>query len=237
MAVNQYFNHFNRQSEQNLVNDLIVEAIQARGVDMKYIMRTRISEDYFLGEAPISDFKDSLTIEMYIESMQQFNGEGDMFAKFGIVFQDKTQLLVSQSRFKDEAGAAGYSQTRPEEGDLVYIPFSNSLFEIAKVKEDEEYYQTGINLTYRLECNLFEWSHENIQIGDDAVDKVEDIVDRTFIDGDLDHEDIDFRPPFRQDDKAVLDEAVDYVHKFNPNDPFGEFDPDAMHERGEGGSC
>lgn len=233
MPTNPYFNHFSFESEQKLVNDLVVEAIQARGIDVKYIPRERIGNDYLLGEAQLSEFKEAVDIEMYMESIQNFNGDGDMFAKFGIMFQDKTELYVAASRFSETLKpAAGFES--PREGDLIYLPFSNSLFEINKVKFDEEYYQTGVNFGYRLVCNLFEYSHEAVNTGVPDVDDIHKIHERTPVDGDLD--DIEVSPTgfFSQDGAKMDNEAKTEIRLFNPNDPFGEYDPDAMHERGDG---
>lgn len=232
MTVNAYFNHFNQKSEQGLVESLLVEAVQTRGVDVKYIPRDRYGDDYFLGEAPISEFKDSYTIEMYIESMENFNGDGDMFAKFGIMFTDKTELYVVSSRFSTELAPAGFDT--PREGDLVYIPFSNSLFEINKVKYDQEYYQTGVNFGYRLACNLFEYSHERVETGIEDVDSLTLIHERDPVDGDQDNIQVTPTGFFAQDGDAMEKEAWTTFKTFDPSNPFGEYDPDAKHERGEG---
>jgi len=234
MAVNQYFNHFNRQSEQKLVEDLLIEAVQARGVDVKYIPRERFGDDYFLGEAPISEFTDYYTVEMYVESVQNFNGDGDMFAKFGIMFQDKTELYVIHSRFTAELLAADIE--RPREGDLIYLPFSNSLFEINKVKYDEEYYQTGINFGFRLVCNLFEYSHEKMDTGIPDIDDINRIHERNPVDGNESEVEVVQTGFFAQDGAAMTKEAVGNFKSFDPKNPFGEYDPDARHERGDG-SC
>uniref|UniRef100_A0AAU6W3R1 Neck protein n=1 Tax=Pseudomonas phage Cygsa01 TaxID=3138529 RepID=A0AAU6W3R1_9VIRU len=232
MTVNAYFNHFNQKSEQGLVESLLIEAVQARGVDVKYIPRERFGDDYFMGEAPISEFKDSYTIEMYIESMENFNGDGDMFAKFGIMFTDKTELYVVASRFVTELKAAGLES--PREGDLIYIPFSNSLFEINKSKYDQEYYQTGVNFGYRLICNLFEYSHEKVDTGIADIDSLNIVHERTAVDGNEDDIEVKHTGFFAQDGDAMEKEAWTNFKTFDPENPFGEYDPDAKHERGEG---
>jgi hypothetical protein len=232
MTVNAYFNHFKQKSEQNLVEALLIESVQARGVDVQYIPRERLGDDYLMGEAPISEFKDSYTIEMYIESMENFNGDGDMFAKFGIMFTDKTELYVVASRFATELQAAGIDS--PREGDLIYIPFSNSLFEVNKSKYDQEYYQTGVNFGYRLMCNLFEYSHEKVDTGIPEIDSLNIIHERNPVDGDQDNIEVTHTGFFAQDGDAMEKETWTTFKTFDPNSPFGEYDPDAKHERGEG---
>lgn len=232
MTVNAYFNNFNQKSEQALVESLLIEQVQARGFDAKYIPRDRLGDDYLMGEAPISEFKEFYTVEMYIESMENFNGDGDMFAKFGIMFTDKTELYVVASRFKTELAPAGFDS--PREGDLIYIPFSNSLFEINKAKYDQEYYQTGVNFGFRLMCNLFEYSHELVDTGIPEVDSLNITHERIPVDGNYDDAEVNPTGFFAQDGDAMEKEAWTEFRTFDPNNPFGENDPDAKHERGEG---
>lgn len=232
MATNPYFNHFNQLSEQKLVEDLLIEQVQARGVDIKYIPRDRLGNDYFLGEAQISEFTEAFTVEVYIESMENFNGDGDMFAKFGILFQDKTELYVVASRFTAELAPAGIKS--PREGDLIFIPFSKSLFEINKVKYDQEYYQTGVNFGHRMVCNLFEYSHEKMETGIEEVDAVNKIHEREPVDGDNDNIEVTHSGYFAQDGANMAKEAFTTFKTFDPADPFGVYDPDLRHEKGEG---
>ena len=50
--------------------------------------------------------------------------------------------------------------TRPEEGDLVYFPLGQRLFEIKFVEHEEPFYQLGKNYVYKLQCELFEYEDE-----------------------------------------------------------------------------
>lgn len=218
MTVNTYFNHINYQPQQDLVNDLIIESIQMRGVDLKYIIRDDISDDYLYGESPLAEYTAAIPIEMYIEDVQNFNGDGDLFSKFGLEMTDKVTLLLSQERFKTEL--LSHDIKEPREGDLVFIPFSDSLYEIKKVKYDEEYYQWGANYTYRLSCELFEFSFENLATGDSEIDDFSDyatskITEEGILEMELEQN------GFQTEDADLELENENYIG-FNPKDPFND---------------
>jgi len=168
MTVNSYFNHISHQNQQDLVDDLIEESIQLRGIDVTYLIRDKVNEDQLLGEAPASEFNNGIIIEMYLEEIEQFNGDGDFFTQFHLEMRDIATFIVSQSRFTTEFSA--HNMPKPLEGDLIYIPFSKSLFEIKKVKEDDSYHQWGKNYKWRLKCELFEPSNESIDIDNTSGD-------------------------------------------------------------------
>ena len=67
MARNPYFREYS--GEQNVVEDLTIETIQAMGKDMVYIPRTLVNEDKLFGEDTISKFDDGYQLEMYIQSI------------------------------------------------------------------------------------------------------------------------------------------------------------------------
>ena len=60
------------------------------------------------------------------------------------------------------------------EGDLIYFPMVDKLFEIKFVEHEEIFYQTGRLQTYDLRCELFEYSSERIDTGDATIDAIED---------------------------------------------------------------
>lgn len=147
--------------ENDLVADLIEEAIEQRGMQVRYILRDMLNPDQVFGESTMSEFKEGYQVPMFIESIEHFNGNGDIFDEFGINKVDSSIFQVGERTFKREI-AAQSAIVRPREGDLVYLPLSDSLWEITKVKMDLKYYQLGKNYSYRLVCKLFEYSHEEI---------------------------------------------------------------------------
>lgn len=178
MATNQYFGWQYQPNEQSIIADIIDESIQNHGIDVKYLHRSFESDPLF-GEDPASSFEHAMTIEMYVEDVQNFNGDGDFFSKFGFQMDDSATLSVSKRRFKEEVtklapefqNEHGFN---PREGDLIYIPFSDSIWEIKQVKNDSEYFQQGQNLVFRLSVSVFEYSHEEVNTGDASIDNVQD---------------------------------------------------------------
>ncbi|HIJ11496.1 TPA: hypothetical protein HA278_05555, partial [Candidatus Woesearchaeota archaeon] len=140
MSKNPYFKH--QQSEKNLIEDITIESIKIHGYDMVYIPRTLVGEDTIFGEDAISKFIDGNVIEMYIESVDGFQGEGDFISKFGLQIRDSVDLVVSKKRF--EQSLLYQSDIKvPREGDLIYFPLSKGLFEIKFVEHENPFYQLG----------------------------------------------------------------------------------------------
>lgn len=161
MAMNLMGN-FKRPNEQDLVANLVEEAIEQRGVPVRYILRDMLNPDELFGESTISEFKDGYSLPMFLESVEHFNGNGDVFDDFGFGKVDATIFQVGARKFRLEVSEKAEID-RPREGDLIYLGLSDSLWEITKVKMDLKYYQLGKNYSYRLVCKLFAYSHEEIE--------------------------------------------------------------------------
>ena len=67
---NPYIKNFSYSQEQDLMEDLIIEAIQFYGQDMKWIPRISVNEDQIYGEDPLSKFTDTYDIELYIKNVE-----------------------------------------------------------------------------------------------------------------------------------------------------------------------
>lgn len=63
---------------------------------------------------------------------------------------------------------------RPNEGDLIWAPWSSNLFEITFVEHEKPFYQLGKGYVWEMKCELFQYSHEDLNSGIDAVDDIED---------------------------------------------------------------
>ena len=131
---NFYFSQQVR-SEQNLYEDIIIESLKIYGQDVYYLPRTVMEEDRILGDAVTSRFSSSYKIEMYIENTEGFDGEGDLFTRFGVEIRDEATFIVSRRRWKSVVASADNTiiNERPKEGDLIYLPLTKSLFEIMHV--------------------------------------------------------------------------------------------------------
>ena len=170
MARNPYFKDYT--GEQDIVEELTIETIKTMGRDMVYIPRTFINKDELFGEDTVSKFDDGYEVEMYVQSVDGFEGEGDILGRFGIQIKDKIELIVSRKRFEEAVGS--YENiTRPKEGDLIFFPLSNTLFEINFVEHENPFYQLGKLFTYRLSCEVFTYSEEDIDTGYSDIDRVQ----------------------------------------------------------------
>lgn len=170
MAVSPYFNNTSHPGQQKLTEDLIVEAIQLRGVNAHYVPRETIDDIAMFNEAEKNKFAVAKDIELYIENITNFNGQGDLFSKFGgFTFEDRATLVYSSKRFKEEMIGL---RTEPKAGDLIYIDFADILFEVQKRLEDEDWKQWGRNYVYRLEVSKYKYGHEEFDTGVDAIDDV-----------------------------------------------------------------
>jgi hypothetical protein len=173
MATNVYFSQKVR-SEQHLYEDIVIESLKMYGQDVYYLPRKVVSEDSILNEDIESVFEDAYIIEMYIANIDGFEGDGNLLSKFGVEIRDQANFIVAKKRWNQYIGLDNnsVSSVRPNEGDLIYLPLSKSLFEIRFVEHQSPFYQLSNLPTYTLQCELFEYSGESIKTGIDDVDNI-----------------------------------------------------------------
>ena len=174
MATNTYFTQ-GTTGEQNLVGDLVKEQIKMFGTDVYYIPRVIVDEDPAFGEDSLSKFDDAYLIEAYLENVQGFGGDGDLYSKFGVRISDQVNFIISRDRFTElvDDNTTLIVEGRPNEGDLVYFPLAQKLFQIQYVEYETPFFQLGKIHTWGLKCELYEYSDEDFDTGVDAIDKVE----------------------------------------------------------------
>jgi len=174
---NVYFSN-QVKSEQDLYEDLIIESLQIYGQDIVYIPRAEISRDEILNES-YSKFEDSYIIEMYIENQEGFEGDGDLLAKFGLEIRDQATFIVAKRRW-DKQVSKWTNTVRPMEGDLLFLPLSNSLFEIKFVEHEQPFYQLNNLPIYKLQAELFEYGDEAMDTGIAAIDRIETLLATSY---------------------------------------------------------
>ena len=174
MPTNSYFTQ-GTSGEQNLVGDLVKEQIKMFGTDVYYIPRVIVDEDPAFGEDSLSKFDDAYLIEAYLENVQGFGGDGDLYSKFGVRISDQVNFIISRDRFTElvDDNTTLIVEGRPNEGDLVYFPLAQKLFQIQYVEYETPFFQLGKIHTWGLKCELYEYSDEDFDTGVDAIDKVE----------------------------------------------------------------
>ena len=171
MATNVFFSQA-VQSEQNLVEDLIVESLRMYGHNVYYLPRKIVNEDTILGDAADSSFEDAYEVEMYLEGVEGFEGEGDLYSKFGVEVRDTATFIISRRSWERFISLDTNLATslRPNEGDLIYFPLSKSVFEIKFVEHENPFYQLGKLYTFKMTCDLFEYSGEDFDTNIEALD-------------------------------------------------------------------
>lgn len=180
MPRNPYFNlngiTMGSSGEQTLLENLIVEQIKMFGMEVYYIPRSLGNYDSLFGEDAMSRFSSSYQIEAYFPNAEGLEGEGNLYSKFGIRIAEQTTFIIARKRFKDlvDDNTTLIAEGRPNEGDLIYMPLSNDIFEIKFVDHQSPFYPLGKGHVWELRCELFEYSDEQLDTGISEVDEVED---------------------------------------------------------------
>lgn len=169
MSFSDFFGQDN--PEFDLYNDAVDEVIEQFGIPMKYVERTLIDNDGgIFGEDRQSYFKNAFDIKLYLESYTQFEGNGDMFSKFGLTVDDRATFSIQQNKFKVATGIT------PKVGDLLYFPFNDRLFEIIHVEDENDFfYNFGKQMIYKFNVKKFEYTGEEMDTGITEIDDVETI--------------------------------------------------------------
>ena len=175
MALNPFFLQ-GSQSEQRLVQSLINEQLKIYGVEVTYIPRKFVRKQTIIKEVQSSAFDDNFLLEAYLNTYEGYSGQGDIMTKFGVSLRDEVTLTISRERFEDfispflEADEDYELASRPREGDIIFFPLGERLFEVKFVEHEEPFYQLGKNYVYQLKCELFEYEDEVIDTGIDIID-------------------------------------------------------------------
>ena len=174
MARNVYFSQAVK-SEENLYEELIIESLKIYGQDVYYLPRTIVSRDAVIGEDRASKFDDAYIIEAYIEDIEGFAGSGDLYSKFGLEIRDEATFIISKRQWQKLIGVWNndVDYPVPYEGDILFLPMSNKLFEIMFVEHEQPFYQLSNLPVYKLQCALYEYNEEDFETGVDAIDIIQ----------------------------------------------------------------
>lgn len=176
MLRNTYFDH-DVKSEQDLYEDLVIEAISIYGQDIYYLPRTIVNLDTILNEDVESQFNSSYKIVAYIENTEGFEGEGNLLSKFGLEIRDEATFIISRRAWRYYVGDR-QGTIRPNEGDLIYLPLSKSIFEVSFVEHEQPFYQLSNLPVFKLQCKLFEYNDEEFNTG---VGEIDGISRKSFV--------------------------------------------------------
>ena len=114
---------------------------------------------------------EKLTTEVGYNYLQE-SANTDSSSRQFLTGNNHTESIVLET---GTTGVNAYSITanRPQEGDLVFFPLVNKIFEIKYVEHEDIFYQTGRLQSYDLRCELFKYSSEQIRTGNTEIDSTE----------------------------------------------------------------
>ena len=164
------------------MEDIIIECLKIYGFDTYYIPRQAVNEDMILGEDTLNKYSSAYPLEMYMQNVTGFEGDGDLLTKFGVEIRDTATFVVARRRWDEVIAQSGDAvlTTRPAEGDIVYFPLTKAFFEIKRVDATDPFFQVGKLYVYKLQCELMQYSSEIFDTGisdidGDAAEKSADI--------------------------------------------------------------
>lgn len=179
--INSYFTGatVGHTSEQDLVESMTVESIQISGMNVIYIPRSLNKVDQIFGEDVLSSFESYAEIEMYLSDFAGYGGQSEMLSKFGMQISDTASFLVSRKRYGEivvpilPESRNTKVMNRPNEGDLIYVSNSKSLFEIVFVEDEEPgFHQLNKKYVWTLRCELMRMNNDKISTGHTEVDDI-----------------------------------------------------------------
>lgn len=230
MPLNPYFTSEHQtqgsSNEQMVLADLIEESIKIWGQEFAYIPRVLVAKDEILGEDRLSKFTEAYPIELYVETPNGFMGQGEFVSKFGIYIEQSLQVTMSRRRWFELISRHGNTvlRDRPAEGDLIYYPITNRLFEIKMVEKETGFWQLGQLQTFKLTIELFQYSSERIDTGVPAIDSFETLrsFDATKLSETPDeNNNVGIDSPDNYGDNRKFRDQFQSI-SFDPTNPFSE---------------
>jgi len=93
-----------------------------------------------------------------------------------VLEDDNTGRILSEesgNEFYIVLDTAATDSDRPQEGDVIYHPVLDKMFQINFVDHDEPFYQLDNNPVYKMRCRLYDYSSEIIDTGISDIDAIE----------------------------------------------------------------
>jgi len=173
MPVSPFFSNINSLKEQKLVDDLVNEATRQRGIDVYYLPRTIKNEDTIYLADTVSEYNDNFLTEMYIKDFNNYNPPNEFMSKFGIEFRDDLTLSCPLTAFAKNVIRYNPTYQRPQESDLIYIPFLSRIFVIKYVDYKPIFFALGTQYYYDLKLEVWEYSSEALNTGIPDIDNIQ----------------------------------------------------------------
>lgn len=169
--------HGGVNTEQNLIQSLVDEQIKLFGSDVYYLPRKMI-KDVALNDILYSEFTTQYMIEMLLINVEGFGSPSEFISKFGLRITDEITMVVSQNRWSQvfqEFADITTVDGRPNEGDLIYLPLTQDLYEIKFVEREAPFYQLGKNYIYTMTAEIYELGNDEFETGIEEIDVIEEV--------------------------------------------------------------
>ena len=224
MATNVFFRNYDNFNEQQLIDDLVIESIKMYGVDVIYVKRSLGAVDEVLNEDDLPLYDEVFQFEAYVKNVDGFEGEGDFLSKFGLQIRDSMTFTVANRTFERYVTREVVEMIRPREGDLIYFPLNEKMFEIKFVEHESVFYQSGALQVYDMRTELIEYSGQRFNTGypniDDYFDDIDTTVTTTLADLSNTHPDAVGADNLA--DNYTFETEGDNILDFTEVDPFTE---------------
>ena len=211
MPLNQYFSNlgenFDNTNEQDLISNLMDEAISIMGVRAYYITRTDENLDALFGEDTNPQFNQADEMAMYVENIDSWEGQDEFLTEYGIAFQDQVDFRLARVEYERVFGEGN----EPTEGDLVYMPLTKNIFQIVKARKENQFYPTGILPSFLLLCEEYVYSQEDFATTLAEIDDIEN------------NKEIEATTPERVGHNEALQTDADTIISFDEDNPFGSY--------------
>ena len=181
MPTSPYFPTYyqGHSGEQGLVQDLVDEQIKLFGTDIYYLPKTVLA-DSTLDEVRYTKYQEHFQVEMLLQNVTGFGDNAEFISKFGLRITDEVMFRVSTRRWDEEVAEHNPTLTldsRPNEGDLLYFPLTQDIYEIKFVGKEEPFYQFGKIQFYAITAEIYEVGSDDFDTGVAEIDAVEELFD------------------------------------------------------------
>ena len=224
MATNVFFRNYDYYNEQQLIDDLVIESIKMYGVDVIYVKRSLGAVDEVLNEDDLPLYDEVFQFEAYVKNVDGFEGEGDFLSKFGLQIRDSVTFTVANRTFERYVTREVVEIIRPREGDLIYFPLNEKMFEIKFVEHESVFYQSGALQVYDMRAELIEYSGQRFNTGYPNIDNYFEDIDTTVTTtlADLSNTHPDAVGADNLADNYTFETEGDNILDFTEVDPFTE---------------
>lgn len=205
-VTNPYFNHYNAQNEQDLIQSMVDEQIFTQGLPVYYIPRTENNIEFIYSEDPTAIYNSFEVLAMYPINVEGFGGD-DTMSFFAHEFPDTCEFIVSKKKFHEKFP----DLPKPQAGDLLYMTVTNAFLEIKFCEEESQFFQRGNVYVYELKTVAFDYSYEDMATGDATLDYA--LAEMDILNPDINTEEFG--------DNDEFETEYDSEIEFDPNNPFG----------------